>query len=128
MGALVVEAPVGDFAAVGEEEVATRCVERFASVELTADAAPEGFVAEPAERMVGALQLAVFDEGFGEGVMADSGLETDGEQRCGDVTPGWLSWRSTTRAVLTVVRFCIADRFETDQIERVPTNCEVPAV
>ena len=66
LGRLVVVAGVADFAAVGEEDEAAQVVERFAEVELAADAAAECLVGKPAQGVDGSQQLAVFQQRFGE--------------------------------------------------------------
>ena len=44
------------------------------------DTPSERFVGQPAQRVVSTLQFSVFDEGFGERVLAGSGLETSDEE------------------------------------------------
>lgn len=70
---------------MSEEQVPAEGVEGLAPVELPPDAPPESLVGEPAEGVVGALQLAVLDQGFGQGVLAGSGLEAGHEQGGRDV-------------------------------------------
>ena len=85
LGGLVFFVLVAYFAVVGEEEEASQSVEGFSSVELAADTPSERFVGEPAQGVVGALQFSVFDEGFGERVLAGSGLESGDEESGGYV-------------------------------------------
>ena len=54
LGRLVFVVGVADGSAVGEEDEAAQVVERFAAVELAADAPAERFVGEPAQRVQGA--------------------------------------------------------------------------
>jgi hypothetical protein len=72
-------------APVGEEDESAQVVEGLAPVELAADPPPENLVGEPAQRMEDAQQLAVLDQGLGQGVLAGAGLEPCDEQGRGDV-------------------------------------------
>jgi hypothetical protein len=58
---LVFVMAVSHFLAVGERDEVAKIVAAFASVELSADATSEGFVAEPAEVVQGADQFAVLE-------------------------------------------------------------------
>ena len=69
-----------DFGLLSEEQVATEGVERFASIELAPYPAAESLVGKPAEGVVGALELAVLDQGLGQWVLAGAGLEAGDEE------------------------------------------------
>ena len=79
-GRLVVVVGVADSAAVCEEDEAAQVVEGFATVQLAPDPPAESLVGEPAQGVEGAQQLAVLDQGFGQGVLAGAGLELGYEQ------------------------------------------------
>lgn len=79
LGGLIVVVGVANGAAVGEEDEPAQVVEGFAPVELAADTSTEGFVGEPAQGVDGAQQLAVLDQGLGQGMLAGPGLESSDE-------------------------------------------------
>ncbi len=78
---------VADGAPVGEEDEPSQVVGGLTPVELTPDATAEGLVGEPAEAVEGAQQLAVLQHGFGQRVLAGTGLEPGDEQGSRHVAP-----------------------------------------
>ena len=77
--------PVLLLAGIGVGDETAQVVEVLAQVELASDAPAEGLLREPAQRVQGAHQLAVLEEGLGQGMLARSGLQAGDQQRGGDV-------------------------------------------
>ena len=75
LGRLVFVTGVADGPAVREEDETPEVVERFATVQLSADPTPERFVGEPPPRVERAQQLPVFEHRLGQWVLPRASLE-----------------------------------------------------